>query len=109
MSDPQRELEHLRKLATADPHKRFGKLLKIVRQEAFLTGAWERVRTNPGSRTPGVDGQTKGDIDPATLRDLAQELAENRYQPKPARRVYIPKGKHNRRGLGIPTLRDRIV
>lgn len=109
MSDPQRELEHLRKLATANPHKRFGKLLKIVRQETFLTWTWECVRTNPGSRTPGIDGQTKEDIDHATLRALAQELVENRYGPKPARRVYIPKGKHQQRGLGIPTLRDRIV
>ena len=79
MSDPQRELEHLRKLATANPHKRFGKLPKIVRQETFLTWAWERVRTNPGSRTPGIDGQTKEDLDPATLHALAQELVENRY------------------------------
>ena len=72
MSDPQRELEHLRKLATANPHKRFGKLLKIVRQETFLTWAWERVRTNPGSRTPGIDGQTKEDINHATLHALNQ-------------------------------------
>jgi group II intron reverse transcriptase/maturase len=109
MGDPQRELEHLRKLAAADPTKRFGKLLKIVRQETFLTLAWKRVRTNKGSRTPGVDGQSRDDIDTQTIHDLAQELAENRYQPQPVRRVYIPRGKTQRRGLGIPTLRDRIV
>jgi group II intron reverse transcriptase/maturase len=109
MGDPQRELEHLRKLATADPNKRFGKLLKIARQEAFLTMAWESVRTNKGSRTPGVDGQTKDDIDAETIHDLALELAENRYQPQPVRRAYIPKGENQRRGLGIPTMRDRIV
>ena len=35
MGDPQRELEHLRKVATADPTKRFGKLLKIVRHSVL--------------------------------------------------------------------------
>ena len=109
MKDPQQELEHLRKLASADLTMRFGKLLKIVRQEVFLAMSWERVRTNKGSRTPGIDGQTKEDIDAKTFSDLAQELAERRYQPQPVRRVYIPKGKNQRRGLGIPSIRDRIV
>jgi len=56
--------------------------------------AWERVRTNKGSRTPGVDGQTKEDLDAQTIHDLAQELAENRYQPQPVRRAYIRKGEN---------------
>lgn len=110
MKDPQRELEHLRKLASADPTKRFGKLLKAVKQETFLTMAWERIRTNKGSRTSGVDGQTKEDVNAQMIHELARELAERRYQPKPVRRVYIPKpGKKEKRGLGIPTIRDRIV
>jgi RNA-directed DNA polymerase len=108
MKDPYQELEHLRKLAT-DPTKRFGKLLKIVRQETFLAMSWERVRTNKGSKTSGVDGQTKKDVDAKTFSDLSQELAEKRYQPQPVRRVYIPKGKNQRRGLGIPSIRDRIL
>lgn len=109
MSDPQRELEHLRRLATANPTKRFDKLLKIVRQEAFLALVWRRVRTNKGSGTPGVDGQTRDDIDAKTLHNLADELAEGRYQPRPVRRVYIPKKGSGRRALGIPTMRDRLV
>ena len=109
MKDPYQELEHLRKLASADLTMRFGKLLKIVRQEVFLAMSWERVRTNKGSRTPGIDGQTKEDIDAKTFSDLAQELAERRYQPQPVRRAYIPKGKNQRRGLGIPSIRDRIL
>ncbi len=109
LMDPLRELEHLRKLAIADPTKRLDKLLKIVRQEAFLAMSWERVRANKGSKTPGIDGQTKKDVDARTLNNLAQELAEKRYQPRPVRCVYIPKGKDQWRGLGIPSIRDRIV
>lgn len=109
MVDPQRELEHLRKLATAEPARRFGKLLKIIRQEAFLELAWEQLRSNKGSRTPGIDGQIKDDINTEVLCGLARQLRERRYRPKPVRRVYIPKGNNQRRGLGIPCLRDRIV
>lgn len=109
VSEPPREVEHLRQLATASPHKRLGKLLKIVRPEPCLTWAWGRERPHPGSRPPSSDGQTKEDLDPAPLHALAQEVGENRYGPQPARRVYIPKGKHHRRGLGMPPLRDRIV
>lgn len=109
MNDPQRELEHLRKLATVDSRKRFDKLLKMVRQEGLLTLAWQRVHTNQGSVTPGIDGQTRKDIDSQTIGVLAEELKANRYQPQPVRRAYIPKGKHQKRPLGIPTLRDRIV
>lgn len=109
MRDPQLELEHLRALASANPTKRFDKLLKLVRHATFLAQAWDRVRTNTGSRTPGVDGQTKASITDQTITRLAQDLKERQYRPQPVRRVYIPKGRNQRRGLGIPTLRDRIV
>jgi retron-type reverse transcriptase len=100
MRDPQQELEHLRALATANPTKRFSKLLKIVRHETFLAQAWERVRTNVGSRTPGVDGKTKRTIDPNLVHHLAHDLKLHQYTPQPVRRVYIPKGRNQRRGLG---------
>jgi retron-type reverse transcriptase len=92
MRDPQQALEQLRNLATTHPTKRFSKLLKIVRQEVFLARAWERVRTNVGSRTPGVDGITKRTADPQFIHRLAQDLKTRQYVPQPLRRVYIPKG-----------------
>jgi RNA-directed DNA polymerase len=109
MRDPQQELEHLRGLATANPTKRFSKLLKIVRHEVFLSQAWQRVQANVGSRTPGVDGKTKHSIDPNLIPALAHDLKTRQYEPQPVRRVYIPKGRNQRRPLGIPTIRDRVV
>lgn len=109
MRDPIRELEHLNKLAVASPMKRFEKLLKIVRQETFLTMAWSQICANKGSRTPGVDGQTKQNVNEETIHNLAQTLKEGSYQPKPARRIYIPKKGKGRRALGIPTIQDRII
>jgi len=109
MRDPQRELEHLRKLAAADPAKRFSKLYRLVRHRELLRRAAERVRQNTGGRTAGLDGQTRRHIDDAMLARLAEELTHDRYHPQAVRRVYIPKGKAGRRALGVPSIRDRIV
>src|SRR5919201_321601 len=109
MRDPQRELEHLGKLATAEPTKRFGKLYRLVSHRELLRQAGERVRQNTGGRTAGIDGQTRSHIDEDMLVHLAEELAHNRYQPQAVRRAYIPKGRSGRRALGIPAIRDRIV
>jgi RNA-directed DNA polymerase len=109
MGNVVRELEHLRKLAAEDPTKRFGKLYKLVRSIGLLGIAAERVRTNTGGRTAGIDGQTRKQIDVDLLSTLACELADHGYRPQPVRRVYIPKGTTGKRALGIPTIRDRIV
>lgn len=48
----------LHQWARDDPHRRFCDLFNLVADPAFLMVAWERVRTNKGARTAGVDGQT---------------------------------------------------
>src|SRR6266571_5288836 len=53
MCDPQRELEHLGKLAAAEPTKRFGTLYRLVSHPQMLSLAGEHVRQNTGARTAG--------------------------------------------------------
>src|SRR4051812_40702487 len=48
----------LHRWATADAGRRFDDLFNLVTDPAFLAVAWERVRTNRGARTAGVDGST---------------------------------------------------
>lgn len=44
------------------------------------------------------------------LPRLSEDLRQDKYVPKPIKRVYIPKpGSDQKRPLGIPTVRDRVV
>ena len=102
----------LYRAAKAQKERRFGVLYDKVYREDILRAAWRRVRANRGAA--GVDGQTIRDIEKAGvgqfLEELAAELREKRYQPNRVRRAYIPKpGKREKRPLGIPIVKDRVV
>jgi RNA-directed DNA polymerase len=43
------------------------------------------------------------------LRILMQDLKNGSFEPKPLRRVFIPKNETEFRPLGIPTVRDRVA
>ena len=68
------------------------------------------VRCLRNGGVPGVDGQSFDDIEKSGrdqwLDELAEELRNETYQPRPVRRVYIPKGDGKQRPLGIPSARD---
>lgn len=76
-----------------------------------LASAWQRVRKNRGAA--GADHVSIDAFDERAepnLRKLDEELRQDRCQPQPIRRVYIPKpGSDQKRPLGIPTVRDRVV
>ena len=48
----------LHRWASEEPARRFGDLYNLVYDPAFLVHAWERVRSNAGSGTPGIDRAT---------------------------------------------------
>lgn len=102
--------------AKQDPARRFHALYDKVARSDILWRAWVDVATNQGA--PGIDGVTIASIEAqgvegvrAFLDELAQQLRDKQYRPRPLRRVHIP--KPGRRGetrpLGIPTVADRVV
>jgi group II intron reverse transcriptase/maturase len=60
----------------------------------------------------GVDGKTwqQYGLEFPERRDrLLEEFRTGRYKAPAIRRVYIPKDKHSRRPLGIPTIEDKVL
>ena len=95
--------------AGADSSRRFGDLFNLVYDPAFLVHAWERVASNAGARTPGVDKATVAWIESRIgvegfLGQIRGLLKSGEFRPAEVRQVMIPKGKSGKfRKLGIPT------
>jgi RNA-directed DNA polymerase len=88
----------------------FSLIDKIGRADT-LELAWAKVQSNAGSC--GVDGITVerfANDSQKRLLAVKEQIKEGSYQPKPVKRVWIPKpGSSEKRPLGIPTVRDRVV
>ena len=95
--------------------RKFHRLYNLMRTRRLVEVALDKVLRNKGARTAGVDGMTKADLaTPEARAQLVDEihrgLCSKTYKPLPVRRTYVPKpGKTEKRGLGIPTLKDRVV
>ena len=104
----------LHRWASDDPHRRFDDLFNLVTDPAFLVVAWDRVRSNKGARTAGVDGETARYVEVVRglegfLAELRAQLKARIFRPLPSRRRAIPKAGGKVRYLGIATVRDRVV
>jgi group II intron reverse transcriptase/maturase len=103
------------KKALAQPDHRFNNLYFLICREDWIAQALEKVLSNKGARTPGVDGVSKKDFKTQEEKDmfvqqLRQELKAKTYRPLPVERQWIPKpGKMEERPLGIPTMKDKVV
>jgi RNA-directed DNA polymerase len=86
-------------------------LIDKVHPEQTLRAAFSQVAANEGAA--GVDHVTismfESHLD-EELRRLSEQLRTQAYCPQLIRRHYIPKpGTQEKRPLGIPTVRDRVV
>lgn len=85
-------------------------LMDKVSAVPTLRAAFARVKANRGAA--GVDHVTVAMYEArleAHLAALSAALQDGTYRPQPIRRHWIPKGPRERRPLGIPTVRDRVV
>jgi RNA-directed DNA polymerase len=95
----------------ADSEPALDNLMERILERENVKRAWQRVKSNKGA--PGSDGMTWDEF-PAYAREqwseIRQSLKDGTYQPRPVRRVVIPKprGKGERK-LGVPCVVDRVI
>ncbi len=103
----------LTEVAKRDKQRKFGLLYDKVCWMETLKEAWKRVRANKGAS--GVDGKTIHYIEASYgvnrfLKEIQSELVDKSYRPEKVRRVWIDKpGKKEKRPLGVPTVKDRVI
>ncbi|EKO1959581.1 group II intron reverse transcriptase/maturase [Salmonella enterica] len=97
------------RIAKATRERRWGKVkaLQWLLTHAFSAKvlAVQRVTSNTGRNTPGVDGKIWRT--PVQKLNGALSLRRRGYRSQPLRRIYIPKKNGKRRPLGIPVMADR--
>jgi RNA-directed DNA polymerase len=123
MSDIIKTQQGLARKAETERSHHFEDLYHLLCKKEWIEEALQHVLDNDGAGTPGVDGMSwkafhdvdKSDFENEKFRaqfieTLQEELKKRTFKPMPVRRVEIPKpGTNKKRGLGIPTIKDRTV
>jgi len=94
---------------TEDPAST-NRMMEAVCERENLRAALRQVKANKGS--PGVDGMTVVGIKDYLKQHwpaIREQLLNGTYEPKPVRRMEIPKPEGGVRKLGIPTVLDRFI
>ena len=92
------------------PSSKFSTLMTEILHKENLKRALERVKRNKGA--PGIDGMSVDELGAhlkAHWPSIRAQLVAGTYQPKPVKRVEIPKPDGRMRLLGIPTVVDRFI
>ena len=85
-------------------------LLEKVLNDNNLFEAYKQVYKNKGAS--GIDGVTVDELGKYMYlhkEEIKEQIRKRKYKPSPVRRVYIPKENGDKRGLGIPTVVDRLI
>lgn len=105
--DIQRKLDKIYELGKKKIGRKVDNVMKLVSNIRVLEIAYQKIKSNRGALTEGVNDTTADQISEQFFIDLSNSLREETFQWKPVRRVYVdkPGKKENFR----PTFENRIV
>ena len=81
----------------------------ICSEKIFISARNNNLYANSDVATNGTDNDTADGFNLEYIRKLITEIRTLKYEPKPVRRIYIPKSNGKMRPLGIPSFRDKLV
>lgn len=92
-----------------DLNYKFERLYRILFNEEMYYVAYQRIYAKPGNMTAGTDGETIDLMSLSRIEKLINSLKDESYQPKPSKRVHIPKKNGKLRPLGVPAFNDKLL
>ena len=108
MRNPENVLISLTQHSNQKDYK-YERLYRHLYNEELFLIAYQKISFNDGSMTKGTDSQTIDGMSIERIRKIILSLKDESYQPKPARRTYIPKKNGKKRPLGIPSFDDKLL
>ncbi|MDA3938345.1 MAG: group II intron reverse transcriptase/maturase [Spirochaetia bacterium] len=94
--------------AQRDRKFQFTSLIHLLDEE-YLRDCYNSLKRNKAVGIDKVGWEEYGRNLDNNISELVSRLKRNKYKPKPARRVYIPKSETEKRPLGISALENKIV
>ena len=94
--------------ARENPKYVFATLAHML-DEDFLVESFRQLKRDAAA---GVDGVTVRRYEAGlkeNIKDLVKRMKAGQYKPQAVRRVFIPKADGSKRGLGIPSVEDKLV
>ena len=108
MRNPINVLKSLEEKATVTNYK-YERLYRNLYNPDFYMIAYANLAKSQGSMTAGVDGETLDNMSIPRINRIIESLRDKSYEPKPAKRKYIPKKNGKLRPLGIMSTDDKLV
>ena len=108
MRSPEYVLSSLRQ-HSKDQTYRYERIYRLLYNSSLYEAAYQNIYAKPGNMTQGVDEVTADGMTLRKIDRLIDALRDESYQPKPARRIYIPKKNGKLRPLGIQSFDDKLV
>ncbi len=102
-------LERMKENSEKNKEEVFTRLYRYLLRPDLYFIAYQKLYSNNGAATEGVDRNTADGFSEAKVEKLIASLADESYCPKPSRRIYLKKPNGKRRPLGIPSFSDKLV
>ncbi len=102
-------LERMKENSEKNKEEVFTRLYRYLLRPDLYFIAYQKLYSNNGAATEGVDRDTADGFSEAKVEKLITSLADESYCPKPSRRISLKKPNGKRRPLGIPSFSDKLV
>ena len=104
-----KRLSVIRHKSKIDKNWKHKELFRILRKDDIWIAAYENIKSNKSTLTPGIKKGTLDEVSLKRLEKLREKVVNESYQFKAVNEIKISKPDGRKRPLELPTTNDKIV